>query len=397
MLSKNSSEHLKTCFFLFFMIILVFQNFIQQFIPIFQYADELIAVYSFLMIIFNFSINKFRVEKNNLKILLVVIMLCFFGIFGTLINGYQTLSVSILQMMLFIKFYLVYLAFDNINIRDLSEKYKMKICSWIKRIIIFLFILTIANYVFKIWPLYYRYNFMVNNLFYSHATYLVAVIVFLMCGLNIFTPSQKVEWKYTFISLLIVISTLRVKGILFVVLSIIILLVFMKNKQKIAISKTIFLMLILLIVGWNQFENYFFDDGQARTILLKKSINVANDHFPFGSGFGTYGSYMSSVNYSPLYYKYGLNTVYGLEPVTGKFICDSFWPMILAEFGYIGLLGYIYIVYLIYKKIQNRYDKKNYNIYINKMLVLFYLLISSSAEQAFVSPLAIPLAILLSI
>lgn len=397
MLSKDSSDYSKTNFFLFFMIVLVFQNFVQQFLPFFQYVDELIAVYSLLMILYNFSKNNFRIEKDNLKLFFVVIMLCAMGIFGTILSGYQTLNISLMQMMLFVKFYFVYLAFDNLNIKDVSDNYKNKICSWIKKILLFLFVLTIANYAFEIWPSSYRYNIMVNNLFYSHATYLVAVIVFLMCGLNIFTTSQKVEWKYTFISLIIVISTLRVKGILFVVLSILILLIFMKKKQKVAISKSILLMLLLLIVGWNQFENYFFDDGQARTMLMKKSINVANDHFPLGSGFGTYGSYMSSVNYSPVYYKYGLNRVYGLQPVTGKFICDSFWPMILAEFGYIGLIGYIYIVYLIYKKIQNKYDKETYNVYINKLLILFYLLISSSAEQAFVSPLAVPLAILLSI
>ena len=397
MLNRKSSDKLKTNVFIFLTFILVFQNFFQQFISIFQYVDEIIAVWSFFVIIYDLYINNFRMSKDDLETILLLCILSIIGIISSIRFEYQTLKISFIQFLLFIKFYLVYLAFANLKIRNVSDKNKKKICKNIKFILLFLLFFTILNYVFKIWPAGYRHNIMVNNLFYSHSTYLVAVVVYLMCSLNIFSSKDKIEWKYIIISMLIVTSTLRVKGILFVALSIAILFYFMKNKKKLSIEKTIFLMIFLLIIGWNQFENYFLNDTQARNVLLNKSFIIAYDHFPFGTGFGTYGSFMSSENYSPLYYKYGLSNIYGLQPTYNKFICDSFWPMIISEFGYIGLMLYIRIIYLIYKKIQKNYSNLNYNIYINKMLVLFYLLISSSAEQAFVSPLAIPLAILLSI
>ena len=77
---------------------------------------------------------------------------------------------------------------------------------------------------------------------------------------------------------------------------------------------------------------------------MQDSLTIAGQLFPLGSGFATFGTYMSGEYYSPLYYEYGLNTVWGLWPSNPTFVSDSFWPAILAQFGFIGLVVLVYLL-----------------------------------------------------
>ena len=56
------------------------------------------------------------------------------------------------------------------------------------------------------------------------------------------------------------------------------------------------------------------------------------DYIPFGSGLGSFGTAAAAKEYSPLYYKYQLDNVWGLNPENPMFLADAFYPT-LAEFG----------------------------------------------------------------
>jgi hypothetical protein len=85
----------------------------------------------------------------------------------------------------------------------------------------------------------------------------------------------------------------------------------------------------------------------ARLLLYRGSVTVAADHFPLGAGLGRYGSWMSTVEYSPLYYDLGFDRVWGLSPSHSAFVTDTFWPQILGEVGLFGLLAYLLFVALV--------------------------------------------------
>lgn len=95
----------------------------------------------------------------------------------------------------------------------------------------------------------------------------------------------------------------------------------------------------------------------ARNALYFKSVIIANDYFPLGAGLGRYGSWMSRVYYSPLYEKYGLSEVYGLSQTMPNFINDTFWPMILGETGWIGLILYLWIIGILFHRIYGQNKK----------------------------------------
>jgi hypothetical protein len=86
----------------------------------------------------------------------------------------------------------------------------------------------------------------------------------------------------------------------------------------------------------------------ARNALYITSLRIAADYLPFGSGLGTFGGWIASLHYSPLYYKYGLSNIYGLSK-GGSFTCDTFWPYIIGQFGIIGLLCYSWIVWRFFR------------------------------------------------
>lgn len=77
-----------------------------------------------------------------------------------------------------------------------------------------------------------------------------------------------------------------------------------------------------------------------RAALYGASVSIARDFFPLGGGVGRFGSHMSRVEYSPLYQQYGLDRIFGLRENDPRYVTDTFWPMILGEFGVGGLLAY---------------------------------------------------------
>ena len=120
------------------------------------------------------------------------------------------------------------------------------------------------------------------------------------------------------------------------------------------------------------------------------------DYFPIGTGFGTFGSYMSAKNYSPLYQMYGISNVNGLIKGAAYFVSDSFWPMIAGQTGIVGLIAIIAVLCLMVVKIQ-KIKQWNKAMYAGGLMAMAYLLIVSMAESAFVNPVAIPLALVLGL
>ncbi|WMJ70872.1 hypothetical protein [Stenotrophomonas sp. 24(2023)] len=106
--------------------------------------------------------------------------------------------------------------------------------------------------------------------------------------------------------------------------------------------------------------SYYLGQGSedmARTALTTTSVKIANDSFPLGSGAGTFASAPSyKLGYSDVYRVYGLDRVYGISQETGNFITDVFWPKILGQSGYIGLIAYLLFAFRLGLPAVRRYS-----------------------------------------
>lgn len=392
-------ENININLYLTCVYLLIFQDLIQRFIPIFKYFDETLALLLIPVIIMKLfkQKNHLSITKTNLKIILSLAIIIFIGLLSNFIYQYQSIKYVLGDLYLCLKFFLVYFLSSMLWNNDFYEKYSKKIYFHVRFIIYMMTLMTILNYGFNIFgSTSYRFGIRVNTLFYSLPTGFAAICVFLMALL--IRSSKKIISIELGLCLLMLSSTLRFKAIGAAVIIIIMTLYVYKFNKKISIAKLGVVGLIAFIVAFRQISFYYIqNDKTARSKLTTMSFQIAKDYFPLGTGFATYGSYMSAVSYSPVYYKYKLNYVYGLGSDISEFtfIFDTFWPIIIGQFGFIGFILYIYCLILIFKKIQQEFSAEDKYFYISKLICFIYLIVSSTSEAAFVHPLAIPLALLL--
>lgn len=130
--------------------------------------------------------------------------------------------------------------------------------------------------------------------------------------------------------------------------------------------------------------------AQARTALYFQSVAIAADYFPFGVGLGRYGSWMSRVDYSPVYEEYGLDTVPGLRPQNPRYATDTFWPMVLGELGVIGFFAYATFIgtlgWMLLRLARRSTDMLAKAFLLGTVLVFVEGLTESLAAPSFVAP-----------
>lgn len=143
--------------------------------------------------------------------------------------------------------------------------------------------------------------------------------------------------------------SLRLKGVLSLA---VVFLVIGVCRERGARSSLGTVLLLALFVGifvytfegsvvTRQLHTYTSTENTARARLYTVSAKIAQNEFPLGAGFGRFASYPSRTTYSPVYYEYELNQIYGLTERSPQFIDDTSWPAVIGETGVFGLLAYI--------------------------------------------------------
>ena len=105
---------------------------------------------------------------------------------------------------------------------------------------------------------------------------------------------------------------------------------------------------VVIFFTWTKFNAYyvegFQEDAQAmaRPATYETGMTIMfKDYIPFGSGLGSFGTAAAAKEYSPLYFKYHLDEIWGLDPSNPMFLADAFYPT-LAEFGMVGLFFFLW-------------------------------------------------------
>lgn len=392
--------------FLYIMLIItiylfVFQPALTELNPVFDYWDEFFAI-CFFPILF-FRLIKFKCIKAKKIDFYLFLFCCLFLIIGLIPNikmKFQGIIPVLLDILLNMKFYLaifvaIYL-FSNINFK----KYRSKFEFHANITIVILFILMILDQIFKIFPDNgERFGLRSEQLFFGHPTGLAIIMFSLLLMSLIFAKDSKKNKKYLLMAILVEISTLRAKAIATSIAFLYLYIYMIILNKKLDIKSIWIIAILAVIVGWGQIKFYFLGKGNmtyARTALLTVSLIIMRKYFPFGIGFGTFASAPSAEYYSPVYYIYGLNNVWGLSKDYNDFVSDSFWPMIIGQTGALGFLCYVVILGILFYKIMK--ETRNNNKYkICGIGILMYLLISSTSESAFVNPRAVFLSLILGI
>ncbi|MBD5552252.1 MAG: hypothetical protein HDQ96_13935 [Lachnospiraceae bacterium] len=385
--------------YILFIIILyffVFKDFLEQYISWVGYTDELFVLLAVPIFVFDLKKSHFILRfKRQVGYGRCVILFLIIGFVSSFVYKYQDfIRIVLPDLLLCSKYWLsLYVGkhiFKGMNLDD----FKKNIYEHIKVIACFYVICMCIDSQLHIFAGEFRYGLKTTQLMYSHPTVFVACCILLIM-LLIVVKDQADQWKWWLALLLFFMcSTLRSKAFGGAIAVVLICYFVFYRKKKIRVRTLLMFVPLIIVIAWEQIEFYFFSSIQsdsARYQLLAKSFEIAKDHFPLGSGFGTFASYYSGVRYSPLYKIYGLSAVNGLSMSNRAFMSDSFWPMILGQTGWFGCIAYIGALALLFMEIQ-KLRKVNCDYYAASLCGLSYLLIASMAESAFVHPLAIPIA-----
>ena len=372
-------------FFLFLGItlLLLYQDLLQQYVPVFKSVDEFIG-FVFLPVVFILYIYKNeKLYKEEQIIIFLYILFILTGIISSLVNKFQSLSAAISDLVIVSKFlggyFFARICFGGVILMD----YRKYIRATFRTITTVTFVITLLDIIFNVFPKGDKRFFMHSEkLFFSHPTYLALFCVVTLTYLTLVFENRLTDYIYLLQIILVCVSTFRMKAIGMVIIYLLFLTPLRKLKYIKAVT-VIAAAIVIISCIIPQINAYYFDsDDSPRNLLTSTGIKIANDYFPMGSGLGTFGSYISGAAYSPLYYMYNLSSTWGLTKNNPFFISDTFWPMILGQFGYMGLFLFILVILqfsLLIKKLRD-FDS---NILLFCLIPFIYLLVSSTSESSF--------------
>lgn len=303
--------------------------------------DEFIVVLS--AIIFLFKKNK-SIHKLDAKIILIVLVLGLIGALSNINSGLtNNLKSCIIDYFALYKTFLILVfsreIFDDIS-ADRFVRFLLPICK------LYIYICAITGVLSQFVDIGMSFGdrrygikpfgfLFLNNVF--PATVLMSYMV--ICFSKIKVKTKKILFYLTALCLI-----LQTKGtfLIFLVFMLFYML-FLKNRG----FKTkyfLYLLPILLYVFSYQIVTYISNVNSVRMVLIINGLRTAFDYFPFGSGFSTYGTNEAALNYSPLYYKYGFDNMWGMGPDDGMFLNDGYIAGIFGEEGFIGTFIFILLV-----------------------------------------------------
>ena len=172
------------------------------------------------------------------------------------------------------------------------------------------------------------------------------------------------------------------------------LIFFLKNKFRLDNLLTYMqvgvLIVAILFFTWYKFNAYYvegFQEDSASQMMARPATYttattiIFKDYIPFGSGLGTFATNAAAKYYSPLYYKYGLNDIWGLYPENPMFLADAFFPT-FAEYGMVGIFFFLWFWIRRYKDI-NKID--NFLIYKIALMCMLALFLEGTADTSYLS------------
>lgn len=185
----------------------------------------------------------------------------------------------------------------------------------------------------------------VQSVFASPSRYSNFMTVAVAASLGTFAVgSKRKDLVLALIFALAGLASLRLRGLLALVAIVSVLIVMLREgraKRVVQLASISVLCLIVLGSSASAFTEQLtkFTSETASTTrgqLYGNALHLASQHAPLGVGFGRYGSYASSLYYSPYYDTLHMSQIWGFSQEQPFFLTDTSWSGFVAETGYAG-------------------------------------------------------------
>jgi hypothetical protein len=337
-------------------------------ITFFQYFDEILAIICWVFLVFGLLSEK----KLEIHCFFFLLLLYFLGLFSGLISPYSRSFVLVnedffLEMKFPLFLYFVPKIFADFNI----DKKSFKVLGFISCFLSYWMLITCLKQ-----RVLYGFE---RTVFYSLYAGMPALysVLFAFFQFFLFEISKSRNRFFLLIGILsdFVICFLSESYISYFGLLLFLLFVF---RQKIGAHKIGFSILFFIVLGiltyysFYKFSSYFLNESAPRFLLMYYAFQGSVNNFPFGYGLSLYGSSIALKYYSPLYYEFGFQYTWEMR-VGSPYLNDSFFPSLLGEFGFLGLICYFCLISYLF----NAYFHHNKRILHFGFFCLLFLLISS--------------------
>lgn len=391
---KCSRDHCYLLVFLIMLFSLGIQRGVQEHIPGVQYLDEVTALFFVPIFAYCLFQKKLAWDKKYLLVLALLAVYWLSGWAGVALYHYQPLSASLKDSYNGLKFFMT-LAASFLFFQGLGgwRRFYRKLWPFINLFTAALCLLTLLDLCFQIYYTETRWGMPAIKLFYIHYTDLACVCILLACIYLRYYEYKKGQILPGLIMItFILFNVKRIKA--FAAVLVVFLIYYFALECK-KLPKLLILPFILAMAGacacilWQVYYYYnVLKWESARSVLTISGFWLAKIYFPFGTGWGTFGSAPSADPYSPVYTKYGINKVWGLSESFHDFVGDTFWPMLAGQLGIFGFLAFAILILLLGIYIH-RSCKFNPSIWTGAGMTYIYLLISSTSEAAYTGTLAV--------
>lgn len=351
MLSRipNKFKHDMTCIELLSLIafnLLLFQPIIEIILPPFSYYDEILAVSSLLSLFFSMAMRKSRFTREMKIALCLLFAIVVIGLFGNFLSGIVSDTFFILvDILACSKFFIIYFALKSIL--GNTSYFVSYMARESKVLLVLMLACLVINQFVDIGMTYeMRYGLKAFQFVFIHPTHMVTLS--LACMAFIYSDASNGWKKYIGIALVLMAMSLRSRWVA-LALVIVLIIIFVKKGSTRAPFVVIGVGSVsAFLVGQAQMSVYYGSASEsARGHLMTTALSVFQNFFPLGAGFASFGSGVTKTIYSPLYYQYGLQNVYGLAPNNPSYLTDTFWPVVLAQFGFLGLIIWLLLLIML--------------------------------------------------
>lgn len=365
----------------FLLAILLTAPMLEDVIPLFSYIDELAAI----VLVAWGILKKDKIRFNRVELFGVFAIVALFaiGLISNLANGYQSnfFAIVVDAFTCFKLFAAYYGALQVVY----GEARILSIATTLSKFFILIASVSYPLHLSGIIPMGSDRHIMgiaCYQFTFGYPTELAAYCVGVSALLMIDSRKNKI---WIILDILLMISTMRAKavGVAFVVAFFLARSLFAKCDKDPSALLYLLLGVGVLCLGADQIQFYFGDTTSARYLLYSTSFQIALSTFPLGAGFATFASNMSGVFYSPLYYQYGLSTVWGLSPSYYAFTGDAFWPALFAQFGFIGFALFVGLICSFLYSFISRSKKRGASVGAYAVIPIYYLILSTSDAAFF--------------
>ena len=326
--------------------LLLFQPIIEIILPPFSYYDEILAVSSLLSLFFSMAMRKSRFTREMKIALCLLFAIVVIGLFGNFLSGIVSDTFFILvDILACSKFFIIYFALKSIL--GNTSYFVSYMARESKVLLVLMLACLVINQFVDIGMTYeMRYGLKAFQFVFIHPTHMVTLS--LACMAFIYSDASNGWKKYIGIALVLMAMSLRSRWVA-LALVIVLIIIFVKKGSTRAPFVVIGVGSVsALLVGQAQMSVYYGSASEsARGHLMTTALSVFQNFFPLGAGFASFGSGVTKTIYSPLYYQYGLQNVYGLAPNNPSYLTDTFWPVVLAQFGFLGLIIWLLLLIML--------------------------------------------------